>query len=180
MRAILVAVIVAWASSAAAQQTIVLDSWWNVDYAKEACRSALSFFQQERTLIAQIGCEAVTACPEVMPAVMACQMAFPAGDPTAEVRDFEDRVLSHMASDPRCKGIEIGRYSGPNSSNAAQNKVALESHWTLFLNFNPGATSQSWEILRQKPDTYMKGEDNPQDTARRVCVIVNGHGATVK
>jgi hypothetical protein len=181
MRGILVAMIASTVlvSSAVAQTIVVLDSWWNVDYAKNACSSAKNFYQSSRALIAQCGCDAVTGCPELMPAIQACQLR----DPAVEVRDFEDRVVTQMASDPQCKGVHIVRYAGPDSKNPGYTKLtqspAWPAHWTLFFDFCPGVVTQSWQLLRPEPSAFMKGEGDAREVASQVCAIVAGQGAKV-
>jgi hypothetical protein len=49
------------------EQVVVLDSWWSGDYAKNQCDSDIRWIETDKKLINQYGCEAVTACPEVMP-----------------------------------------------------------------------------------------------------------------
>jgi hypothetical protein len=37
--------------------TVVLDGWWNVDYAKGVCSNAKKWMKENLVLINQLGCE---------------------------------------------------------------------------------------------------------------------------
>jgi len=60
---------------------VVIDDWWNVDFARNACNQ-----------------RAASNDPCV-------------GDPVAEVRDFESELRTLSAGDPRCQGIIFWRNS---------------------------------------------------------------------
>lgn len=162
------------AQRAEPEQVVVLDSWFNVDHAKAWCRQATTWYKSDRGLIAQLGCEAVTSCPELMPVVQACQL----NDAAVEVHDFEDRMMTYFASDPRCAPIHVVRYAGPNSDNSGYKKFA-EAHWTLFLDYRPGARKQNWDLQKGLTNSSMKGEGDPLEIAGRVCSIVTARGAKV-
>jgi hypothetical protein len=154
--------------------TIVLDSWWSEDFAKTTCEQALGWHKENRAVIPKVGCATVTACPETMPIVEACQPSFP----IADVRDFEDRLITFMATNPTCKGVHIVRYSGPaRENNVAASKATSGQHWTLLIDYVPGAKQQSWSLDRDPTETFTKGEGNPRSIAASVCAIVPGQGA---
>jgi hypothetical protein len=84
---------------------LVIDSWWSVDYAKQACSFAKRVIEGDRDLINQLGCERVTGCPELMPVVAACAVGS-----DQEVVTFTNRFVSEFASSPECKGIDVAVY----------------------------------------------------------------------
>jgi hypothetical protein len=138
--------------------SVILDSWWNEDYAKSVCASARQ------------NCGTFeSSCTD--PILQWCQLH----DPVAEVRDFEDRLVTHLAVDPECATVHLTRFSGPNGSKSGAAEV--EGHWTLFLNYRPGATTQAWELNRKTPQTFTKGEGDPKAIAESVCAIVIRRGA---
>ena len=150
---ILVASIGGAARSMAADAIVILDTWWNVDYARSACRWA--------------------------PAIQACQ----GGNPVSEVRDFEDRMLTQLAANPECKGVHVDRYAGPGTESTTfvtlMKSPGWPSRWILFFDYRPGDPLQPWQLLRLEPDTLLKGVGDPGQVARQVCAIVGGHGAKV-
>jgi hypothetical protein len=68
------------------EPVVVVDDWWNVDYAKNGCAT-----------------RAVTEEPCV-------------GDPATEVRSFEVQLGTVFASDPSCHGVVLANYKGPDST----------------------------------------------------------------
>lgn len=62
---------------------VVIDDWWNVDYAKSWCLQL-----------------AGTDTPCV-------------GDPTIDVRSFETQIVTAFATDLRCKGLNVTTFEGP-------------------------------------------------------------------
>jgi len=154
--------------------TVVLDSWWNEGYARDGCEHASGWYNENRALIAQFGCASVTACTDMMPIVQSCQLH----DPVAEVRDFEDRLVTYLSVDPECKGVHFTRYSGPNGNNSgAADAMKVEGRWTLFLDYVPGAARQAWQLNRKAPEIFTKGEGDPKEIAKSICAIVTGRGA---
>jgi hypothetical protein len=81
-------------------KTVVLDGWWSRDYARGACAQANAWWKENRELVSQVGCAAVTSCSDMMPRLQGC-----IGDPAAEVGEFEAQFASAFATDASCKGI---------------------------------------------------------------------------
>ena len=121
---------------------VVIDSWWNEDYAKEFCSRALAWYEEERALIARHGCEAVTACTDMMPRVQSCQLQ----GPVSEIRDFEDRLVTYMTANAQCKGVRLVRYSGPDADNKSASNVMKGNYWMLTLDYIPGDAKQAWAL----------------------------------
>jgi hypothetical protein len=68
------------------EPTVVIDDWWNVDFAKNGCELRAS-----------------TGNPCI-------------GDPAADVREFESQLSTFFASDPSCRGVVFVSFSGPKST----------------------------------------------------------------
>jgi hypothetical protein len=97
------------------------------------------------------------------------------GDPTAEVRDFEDRLITHLAAHPLCKGVQVARFEGPNAINKVVADAMQKTHWMLFLDYVPSNRKQQWQMSRDSD--FMKGEGDPKEIASFVCPIVTDRGA---
>ncbi len=154
--------------------SVVLDSWWNVDYAKNYCREAIRWRKEDRAIIAAIGCDIVTLCTQMMPIVEACQ----GNGPDGGVHDFEDKLVTYLAADPQCKDVHFTRFGGPSGEQTpAVDAMERDGHWMLFLDYLPGAAKQSWTLIRKKPYALTKGSDDPKKMAESVCAIATGQGA---
>lgn len=153
--------------------TIILDGWWSTDFAKTGCAQASKWHRENDALIAQVGCSAVTACPEMMRRVEAC-----VSDPALEVRRFETELATQLAADPRCSGVRFVTFNGPSDSDKAVSDLMQGPHWSLLLDFEPGARKQSWNMLRS-PDlnAFTKGVGDPKEIAATVCAVVKERGA---
>jgi hypothetical protein len=122
--------------------TVVVDSWWSGDYAKLGCEQAKDFMRDNRTSINQFGCDAVTACPEVMPRYTACIVG---GDPAATARNFEDELMTQFSINPSCKGAAFARYYGPYSKVSASTPAAGDARsWSLIIDYVVGGPTQYW------------------------------------
>jgi|SRR6185312_586255 len=154
--------------------TVVLDSWWNTDYARNACGSVAAWYKQNQALISQVGCSNVTACQEQMPAVEACRL-----DPTGGIAGFENAVSTEFATNPTCHGINFVKFSGPEHRRSTDSQFKAES-WSLTFTFQPGTKVQKWALLRRGThDTYAEGKGSVQDITSKVCAAVKGQGASV-
>jgi hypothetical protein len=154
--------------------TVVLDSWWSTEFAKEACTRANQWYQENATLIARVGCKAVTACPEMMPRVEACVV-----DPTPEVRGFEAELATQLAADLRCDAIHFVTFNGPaQNSDKGGIKHSTGPHWSLQLDFEPGAQKQPWGLLRSPElSALTEGLGDPKEIAATVCAVLKERGA---
>ena len=152
---------------------LVLDGWWNADFAKETCEQADTWHRENAALIRQVGCPAVTACAEMMVRVKACAV-----DPVVEVRDFESELATKLAADPACGGIQLVRFQGPGNVDDATADAMKAPHWSLQLQFVPGSRKQAWTMLRSPElNGYTKEEGDPKEIAKSVCAIIKVRGA---
>lgn len=172
--AICLSVIALLGGCSKASNTLVLDSWWNTDYARNTCDSVAAWYKQNRTLISQVGCTNVTSCKREMPAVEACR-----SDPTGGVAQFENAVATEFAANPKCHGINFVKFSGPDHRSSTDSEFTAKS-WSLSFNFWPGAEAQNWSLLRRGThDTYTEGKGSAKEITSKVCAVVNGRGASV-
>jgi len=95
---------------------VVIDHWWNADYARNAC---------------WLMSNSDNPC---------------VGDPAEEVRDFESRLASAFAADSSCGGVSIVSFENPTQSTAASRKALGGPHWMLMMSFKPGESAQSWKV----------------------------------
>lgn len=155
--------------------TVVLDSWWNTDYAKNTCSTATYWYKQNAALISQMGCNSVTSCKDMMPRVNACRL-----DDTGGVHDFEASLATAFAANPECSAISFVKFSGPQYATSAARKASERQHWSLMLDFIPGAKQQDWSLVHLgKQDSLAQGTGGAEEIAQKVCAIARNVGATV-
>lgn len=163
------------ASCAKAPPTVVLDSWWNTDYAKNTCSAATSWYNQNAALISKVGCSSVTSCKDMMPRVNACRF-----DNTGGVHDFETSLATAFAANPKCSGVSFVKFAGPQHATSAASEASKRQHWSLMLDFTPGAAKQDWSLVRLgKQESFAKGTGGAEEIAQKVCAITRNVGATV-
>jgi hypothetical protein len=166
-------VVLAACSKPDPELVVVLQGWRNADYAHQVCERTRTWHRQNRDLIAQVGCQSVTVCPEMMPLVTRCAM-----DPMSDLRDFEDDFLAQAAASPRCKGVRIVRINERENLDKAVADILERPHWQLFLDFQPGEPKQHWRMTdRDSRAIFPKGEGNPKEIASDICAIVTERGA---
>jgi len=153
--------------------TVVLDGWWNTDYAKGECQSANTWQLQNSALISQVGCSKVASCTEMMPVVEACQ-----SDNTGGVNDFQDKLATEFASNPVCANVKFVVFAGPERASKAANVAMKHTHWHLQFSFIPGAKMQSWSLTRlSQSNMAAQGNGSVEQVAKKVCAIASGAGA---
>jgi hypothetical protein len=150
------------------RRVIVLDSWWNADFAKQGCRSVGAALENTCGFGGDSG-----ACADVQRRKEACILS---ENDTGGVYDFQASLKSSFAQAPECRGIDLVEFDGTRDVNHAASKAVMGSHWTLMLDFDPGAPSQSWSVVGPKSET-VTGEGNVDEIARKACAVVNGRGA---
>lgn len=155
--------------------TVVLDDWWNIDFARSTCESATAWHKQNSALISQTGCDAVTSCKDMMPRVDACRF-----DDTGGVNSFQDDLATEFASNPRCATVTFVKFSGPEHVSKASSSAMARDHWHLQFDFIPGAKTQSWSLSHLgKSDTFAQGTGDARQIANKVCAVTRGIGARV-
>src|SRR5260370_38649582 len=117
-------------SSSRAQDATVMpyDQWWAMESVKGTCERALAWHKEKKGLIAQLGCDSIPSCNEMMPTVMACTMT----DPAKGAQQFENKIVSEFFTNPSCKRITWAGHQAPTE--AAKGSVAqsrLKPHCAL-------------------------------------------------
>jgi hypothetical protein len=147
---------------------VALDSRWNVDFAKETCRQADSWRQANAALISKVGCAKITSCSEMMARVKACAL-----DPVQEVRAFDKDLARQFAVDKACSSIQLVYHEAAEDNNKMPNDAVPKGHYSLWLNYIPGARRQQWRMIRsQERIAFTQGDGSPGEIAREVCSIV--------
>lgn len=149
----------AWADDSVSQPTkmavsadalnVIIDGWWDDDYAKGACRTS--------------------GTPS-----KSCE-----DEQLSNVRTFEREVITQFAGNSICTGISISRYNNPQSENKAAVSAMRTSWWSLSINYYEPGKKQDWQLLRNKSSMVYQGKDDPDTIAKKVCTIVRGKGAKI-
>jgi hypothetical protein len=145
----LLLVLISAQTPAADKQTVVVDEWWNVDYAKEGCKLPLRFAGKPEA-------ESEKICKNV-PAV-------------AAVIDFEDRLLTQFAALDSCQHVAVLRMNDAETSRAIKHP-----YWQLMLDQNGQNGAPDWTIVNGP--TLFKGEGSPEKVAHDICHILKDHRA---
>jgi hypothetical protein len=154
------------------QPVLVLNTQWNLAYAKAACESSTIWYKSVGVTFERIGCDNFPACPDLMATAKACRSSSAA----TALRGFEEKIIGSMASDAACARVAVVRYMGDGDP-AFENFAKLhdpQSFWNLSINFHPGLAKQPWELKRQA--TTMSGKDDAQAIAGQVCSQIIGQG----
>jgi hypothetical protein len=139
----------------AAGPVIVLDHWWNTDYAKNGCGLMLPKGFDD-------------------PGLEACQERR-----AAALRDFELVLSTQLAARPECVDVRVLGFQLAAVSPEVEKAVSGE-HWQLSLNYaTENSMIQPWQMYRSPKGTVQQGEGTPQQIASDVCSIVRKRGATV-
>jgi hypothetical protein len=136
-----------------APPTVILDGWWNVDYAKTSCDYAKRLGFGE------------------------CAV-----DPTMELRAFEHKITTEFAADSRCNGIRLAYFSGSDSGgrNKALSDAISGEHWMLMLDYDPDKQEQRWSMdYSGKTSAYFQGAGDARAIAARACDVVLQRGASI-
>lgn len=164
------------AGSGSSGQVVVFDAWWTTGYANAACKQAKIWNKKNAALIAQMGCDHVSACPQMMSTVNACT-----GGSASDVRAFKDNLVGEFAANPACNDVRFVSFDGPSDVSKAVARAVAQPHWTLSFDYAPGSAKQHWWLERPtKHAPFMGGKDAPKEVAAKVCAIVKRNGATVE
>jgi hypothetical protein len=168
---VLFAIIGASTSSRAQDaKVITYDEWSAIESVKGRCERALEWHKEKKGLIAQLGCDSIPSCNEMMPTVMACTMT----DAARGSQQFENKMLSEFFRNPSCKGIIWAGHQGPTE--AAKVSVAeaiLKPHWALSARLDLGNEKQYWQVIYNKTGTYVEGTNSPSEIVEKVCTLIN-------
>ena len=148
------------------QPAIVLDSGWDAESAQRACEGASDWFRQNAVLITRVGCERFISCQPMTVLVNACSR-----DPIQQVRDFEAELAKQLAATPECRSLPLIIPANPGANQAASDAMKRQ-HWSLGLDFSPGAQKQQWTMTNSADQmSFAQGEGDPQEIAVEVCTL---------
>ncbi len=153
---------------------IVVDGWWNVDFARNACKTAANELKDKADEINLFGCKESTNCPANRAVIEACQP-----DPGKDVAQFQTAMMNALKSDPRCNGIRILYYDHPKTVNKEVVYAMDRKYNALLLNFVPGREKQSWSLNPQESWPIAKGEDDPIAIAQKACMAIRMKAAPI-
>jgi hypothetical protein len=153
---------------------VVLDGWWNVDYAKEACRSARTWVTNNATAVAQVGCDRYVSCREMTRRNDAC-----VPDNTGGVREFQVALGTQVATLAQCHDIRFIHFDSPTGTSNTSSDALRGAHWALTLDFVPGATKQPWTLIGPAMEKTA-GEDTVAQIAAKVCAIAEHRGGELQ
>ncbi|MGA7675634.1 MAG: hypothetical protein WCA78_11415 [Rhizomicrobium sp.] len=153
--------------------TVVLDGWWNVDYAKGNCSNAKKWMKENSALINQLGCEMVTSCPEMTKVHEACVV-----DDSGGISDFQVELASQFASAKECSDVQFVQFNNPTEKNKKASNSMAGTHWSLMIDFVPGSQEQPWSLVGPSSQV-LKGTGRAKDIVNRVCIIASERGAKV-
>ena len=141
---------------------VVLDSWWNVGFAKKTCATATEWMNNNRAFVAQIGCAKTKSCPEMTALFAAC-----GPDPAAQARAFDAKFAAGFAAD--CPHVGFARLDDPSGKIDAD----ASRRWRLMIDFVPGPQTQIW-TLTGPSSQYARSSDTAEEIAGKVCAAVKG------
>jgi hypothetical protein len=144
---------------AQATPVIVLDDWWDVDYAKNACDLLHKGFGPSDEIYN----------PALKPQFEACRV-----DPAGGLNTFESDLAAQIAASPLCNGVQFARFEGPGSKDRTGAEAMQKDYWGMSLNYQPGDSKQEWAMNHGSVVTSGKGD--PKEIAESVCSIASGRG----
>ena len=154
---------------------LILDSWWNADYARLNCENAKQWSRDNATIISQLGCNNVTSCVEMRALQESCEPNSQDG-----LTSFENRLVTELASNQDCSGIDVGVYHGPEQTQS--NDWTQKVHWSLSINFFGGKVQQHWQMILSdltRYSNYAEGDGDVHSIAKDVCAILKQKGAKI-
>jgi hypothetical protein len=158
----------------ASQPTVVIDGWWRSDYAKNGCEQATSWMNENQSLINREGCDAVTACTDVMPKYVACTTSGVGA--AGEARNCETDLITQFATKQNCKGASFARVYSSSNHVAAMDVP----HWALIIDYVVGSPIQDWTLVpdpKSNLNSNLQGQSpTAANMADSVCAIVLGEG----
>jgi hypothetical protein len=113
----------------------------------------------------------------------------PLYDPAEDVTHFENELMTRLASNPLCSGVEIRRYAGPKAPAPSDKETEIMNsgrRWTLMLDFMPGVVKQFWGMAgphtaaqRRNEFRQTEGRGDAREIAESICPTISGRGAKI-
>jgi hypothetical protein len=197
-RLLVIAVAVVIATAVRADPIVVLSSWHNLDFAKNACEKTLATADISKDSIRWVLANPSAYDPDdvkfyktLSDGSYECRMA---RDARTLGRKLESEVLNLLAVSPRCRGVTVfiegdENYDGRIDATIADVKK-WNDHWDLHLDYVPGSKVHGWWLFPSCAGNkgggfnlrgpVISGEGATAMIADQVCVVVTGQGATVR
>lgn len=150
--------IVALAGCSKPKPVVVLDSWWSAGAAKRICESAKTWVETNKAGIAQIGCDKVKACPDMMARAQACSAS-----PTGGLEAFEAKIADQLT---KCAGIQFVQFRYPGDQQGRTGQDIPQ--WQLMIEYDPIQTAQVY-TLTGPASQYVRASATADDIAAQVC-----------
>lgn len=129
---------------------VILDSWWDVDYANISCRNMH-----------------IPECNDPVREVKTFESQL--------ITQFAGRQICRGIRIEVFKNPTRNPNAGA-SADMAKGKI----WWALSLDFVPGEKSQDWKMSLGPEDTVIRqGHGTPSEIAENICVIVKNQGAEI-
>ncbi len=98
----------------------------------------------------------------------------------SELRDFETTLRTSFSGDSACHEVILTSFGDPLSP---PTKAALDlnskADWQLMFDFQPGASSQDWTMVRHVDSKRMTGQGSPKEVAHSICTVVTETGGSI-
>jgi hypothetical protein len=180
-------------ATAAEDKLVFVSSYHNLDFAVEACRSALAAAPDaERSIRDQAKSQYVYELDDWVKDVVAkaveCRSV---RDPRELGRRFENDLMNALAVNTRCAGVTVIRDPHPDFdkrplSEANRRLREQRPHWDLMMDYN-GKKPFGWTLFPMNAGyntgyfgELVEGEGNFAEAATQICTVVTGKGATIR
>jgi hypothetical protein len=179
------------AATAEPKAIVVLSSLHNLDYAEAACSRLHSMADMKD--ITEVLNNASDYDPEdvkfnkqLFDGIWECKSV---KDARELGRRLEDSIEDQFAVNTRCTGV-AAYIEGYDKFDGKFNAVAMQveernDYWDLMVDYAPGSKVYSWALFPTarsgRPNGRMiSGEGTVSQIAEQVCIVVTGHGASVR
>jgi hypothetical protein len=105
-------------------------------------------------------------------------------------RRLENELTDALAVEPICAGITMMRdphpdFDGGGVSQTNYDLRQRKAHWDLHLDYQPGSKVFGWTLFPNKagmkPDgNFVSGEGTASKSAKQICIVASGRGATIR
>ena len=181
-------------AQANAEPLIFIVSYHNVDYAKVACDQVLAnepdavkdAREHQKYGWGEVG----YATKYTLAAAAECKTV---RDTRELGRRLENELLDALAVEPICGGVIVIREPHSDWEKTAFSEFLAKSdslkeqkaYWDLHLDYNPGDKDFGWSMFphkagRKSDGALMSGEGDAAKSAKQICIVASGRGATIR
>jgi hypothetical protein len=120
-------------------------------------------------MISRFGCERLISCRPMTVIADACRR-----DPVQQVREFEAALAAQFARSSECTSVRLVDLASPRGKDGAASDAVRGPHWSLGLDFSPGARRQHWTMFHTgDPSLFAQGEGEPGEIAAQACAAAH-------